>query len=227
MQGLSFNWFFLFILLFLGVLLLLIWPLKVCIRIDNLRENKSIQIVFALYISKGITVMKVSRKLDLHDGNNEVRFQNLQHRLETVKKTKIGRVFRFIFKAPGPALCFLRSSKWRKLDLFLRFGTGDPAWTAIITGCLRTLAGLFSLSLSEYFNFAAQRPRILIYPSFMEQELFFLLSWEFGFNLLQVLSLSATIFVVNLRERWFRKVGTSHSRLNENSHGKFERDGGC
>ncbi|MGI5875697.1 MAG: DUF2953 domain-containing protein [Dethiobacteria bacterium] len=218
-----------FFLLFLPllVLLLLLWPITVCIKIDNLRENKTIKFLLELYIFKRTKVFRVKKGINVDNKIDGQRLSTFFCKPEASGKSKGSRIFQFLRKYQWPTCYFLRTLRWDELDFFLRLGTGDPAWTAIITGFLRSFAGLLSFYLSRYLIFIAQKPRLLIYPSFFKQEFSFMFSIEFNFNLLKVLLFLAAMFIVKLRERWFRYVRSSHSGLNENSHGKFERNGGC
>lgn len=205
-------------------------PLGVRIKIDNLRENNTnnfILLVVTFLIFYRLKIFKLKKIiLSFSDQQENAGLLLLQRLTTIIKDEKIRRLIS-ILKNPLLMHFFLNTAKYKKLDFFLKIGSGDPAWTAILTACLRSFFGILSPYLLRFLFFKQGKPRLLIYPSFLRQELLFLFSLEISFNLARLLYFYIAILIFKLLERWSKNERTSDSGFDGNSYGKFKRDGRC
>lgn len=170
----SFCFWFPFLFLFLLFLL----PLEIRISFDNLRQDKGISLQMAALLWGRVTLFKLLRTFPA--GFKITSFSELADALVAEKDSWYKSEKKRLQKIVSLVYCYMQSVTWKDFDLVLKIGTGDPAWTALLTGFLRCLFGWGSPRVTRLLSFKkGNRPRFLVYPSFQESEFVFLLSVEF------------------------------------------------
>ncbi len=215
-------YFYLCFLLFFFFITLMLIPLTIRIKIDNWRKNNCISLEIKLlffsihktyYLSKYFTAPKSTAS----------KFFSLKKILDEQNYHKLLDIFL------NSLAIFHRQLKkftWRRLDLKLKLGTGNPAGTALIMGSLHGTCSILSVYLGKYYSFQKQ-PLFLLYPSFTARMLYFELLLEFKTSMVRLLHLGLYLLAYFFLGRWFINAGTSNPGFNENGHGKFKRNGGC
>jgi hypothetical protein len=128
---------------------------------------------------------------------------------------------------------FILALRWRKLDFNVKIGTGDAAWTGVLTSFLRQLSEIASYYFFQVLSFK-QRPRILIYPSFLQKEFIFSFYVEFYANGMILIYYSTLILweavfrgQIQILWRLVRYGRASYTGFDDNGHGKFKGNGRC
>lgn len=208
-------YFYVCFLLFFFFIVIMLMPSIICIKIDNWRKNNCISLeVKLLYFSIYKTFYYKSTASKANFLKKIFEAQNHNKLLDTLLNSLT------IFHRQ------LKKIAWRSLNLKFKLGTGSPAGTALIVGSLQGIGSILSLYLGKYYSFQKQ-PRFLIYPSFTAKSSYFELLLEFKTSTARLLYLGLYLLAYFFLGRWFLNAGTSNPGFNENSHGKFKRDGGC
>ena len=193
--------------LFLFVILLFLLPVEIRITIDNLRKDKSISLQLIILFWGKIKFWQVKRIFPAAFQINSF-LKQCHALLEKEEWYKSGKAQ--LQKTAGAVYRLMRAAIWKKLELQVKLGVGDPAWTALLTGFLRYLSGRGSPHVLRLLSFKKEsRPRFLFYPSFLEREFIFLISVEFTVSGLKLIYYSVKIFCetilglqrLNLRRR--------------------------
>lgn len=207
--ALSLYFWFLFLSFFLAIVVV---PFTIRIKINNWRKNNSISLeikflFFALHKTFGFSRFSVAT-------------QNIASRIfffQDINSLFAGLAF---FNRQ------LKALNWRYLSLKITIGNGNPAETALIAGSLLGTSGFLSRYLKKHYSFKKQ-PRFFIYPSFTARIFYFDLLFAFKTSVGRLLYTGIYLTAYLLAGRWLRNAGASNPGLNENSHGKLKRNGGC
>jgi hypothetical protein len=219
--------------LFLFVLLIPFFlPLWIRISFHNLRKDNivSVELEIKLFKKLRLFLFKKIFSSALNDENLKNVYKYLSQLKEIVHRRKLYK--ESFLRLYDLAYLFASSLSWQRLDIFCKFGTGDPASTAILTGSLRFLASVISYRIYKILTFSENKPRILIYPFLLKKEFIFFSSFEINTSGARIFLILLNIawklikeFMIKKYWRWVRNVGSSYSRLNDDSDGKFKRDG--
>lgn len=194
--------------LFLFIILLFLLPVEVRITIDNLRKDKSISLQLIILFWGKVKLRQIKRIFPAAFQINSFLEQCNALVKEKEEWYKSGKAQ--LQKTAGAVYHLMRTAIWKKFDLKVKLGSGDPAWTALLTGFLRYLSGRGSPHVLRLLSFKkGKRPLFLFYPSFLEREYIFLLSVEFTVSGLKLIYYSVKIFCeiilglqrLNLRRR--------------------------
>ncbi|MGI5823502.1 MAG: DUF2953 domain-containing protein [Dethiobacteria bacterium] len=216
---------------FLFVFLLFFLPFKIRISFDNLRQDKSISLQLIVFLWGKATLFKLQRNFPA--GLKTTYFAELAGTLTAEKsgwqkdsKKSLQKISLLVFD-------FMQAVVWRKFALKVRLGTGDAAWTALLTGFLRYLSGRGSPHILRLLTFEKDsRPFFLVYPAFQDQEFVFLLTTEFTAGGLKIIYYTVRIFWeisvcyqnIILRRR-FKNGRASHPGFDDYSYGKSQGNG--
>lgn len=216
---------------FLFIFLLLLLPLEIRISFDNLRKDKGISLQLVVLFWGKVKLWQLQRTFPA--GLKMTSFWQQAYALAEGKadwyksgKVKLQKITFLVYR-------FMRAIIWKKFDLKVKLGTGDPAWTALFTGFLRYLSGRGSPHVLRLLSFRkGSRPRFLVYPSFLEREFLFLLSVEFTASGLKILYYTVKIFwetvlgyqILILRRR-SKNGRTSNPGFNDHSYGEPQGNG--
>ena len=214
--------FYALILLFTVVFIILLLPVTIRIKIDNWRKNNFISFeieLFFLTIHRTYSPQRLSRIFQspaIRTGSWARIFQDKYLK----RKINILLANLSFFNRQ------LKTFQWQYMDINLKISAGDPARTALLIGSSLSISGLLSLHLEKIYAFK-KRPRFRIFPSFAVMSIYFELFFQFKTSLGRLFYLGLYLLAFLFVGRWFINAGTSNSGLNENSHGKLKRNGGC
>lgn len=224
----SFCFWFLLLLL---LIILLLLPLTIRISINNLRKANSVSFELFILLLKRFQLFAYKKTLftlNKNEGTHVISL--LRSILEGKQSWKEPREIR-IKKHLLLIYRLISAFGWERLDLYIKLGTGDPSWTGIITGFLRSFFGILSLLISNNLG-VRQRPGFFVYPSFFQKELSFFFRAEFGLYGLRIIYYLIWLFLEiaiagNLKKLWrcFKYGRTSYSGFNDYGDGKLKRDG--
>lgn len=217
-------YFYLCFLLFFFFITFMLIPLTIRIKIDNWRKNNCISLEIKLLF------FSIHRTYYLSKAKEFTSHQITASKFFLLKKFLDEQNYRQLLDTLLNSLPIfhrqLKKISWRCLDLKLKLGTGNPAETALIMGSLHGICSILSLYLVNDYSFQKQ-PLFLLYPSFTAKMLYFELFLEFKTSMVRLLHLGLYLRAYFFLGRWSLNAGTSNPGLNENSHGKFKRNGGC
>lgn len=207
--------FYFFLFLAVAVILCLLLPLVIRIEAKNTQENNFIcYLKFQVYIY-GLKVLNVKKRVGNFKFPKDF-FQIIRDELKVAHKdiekegrpgaenelkvieSKIEQILRLVGR-------FCRGVQWRRLDLSFQVGSGDPAWTGILTSGLRFLSGCLSSYLKQHLKFSQEGPRLLVYPSFFKKEFVFLLIVEFQGKVVTFLYFGLNLFIIMLSKQIWKK----------------------
>ena len=216
---------------FLFVFLFFLLPYKIRISFDNLRQDKSISFELIVFLWGKAALFKLQRNFPA--GFRITYFEELANTLAAEKSGwhKDGK--KGLQKIPLPVFDFMQAVVWEQFTLKVKLGTGDAAWTALLTGFLRYLSGRGSPHILRLLTFEkGSRPFLLVYPAFQEQELTFLLTAGFKAGALKIIYYTIKIYweilmyYQNIILRRQSKNGrTSHPGFDDHSYGKSQGNG--
>lgn len=218
--------------LFLFVAVIILWlPLQIRISMNNLRKDNSVSLEMEIFILGRVKLFRWKKHFLVTENVfflSEM-LASIAERGRWWKELSTIRLRKILFLMYR----FILALKWRQLDIYVKLGAGDAAWTGVLTGLLRYLSAMVSADLSKRFHLE-NRPRILVYPSFLQKET--------NFSLLMVFYTSGAVLIYHstllLWELFYRsqiqilrrlvKYGrSSYTGLNDNGHGKFKGNGRC
>lgn len=212
-------WSFYFLFPFLFVFLLFFLPCKIRISFDNLRQDKGISLQLIVLFWGKVTLFKLQKNFPA--GLKATCLGELFNTLTAEKiswpessKKRLQTIIFLVFD-------FMQAVVWKQFALKVKLGTGDAAWTALLTGFLRYLSGRGSPHIMRLLTFGKDsRPFFLVYPAFQKHEFIFLLTAEFTAGSLKIIYYTARIFweifmcyqILILRRR-FKKWQNIRSRV--------------
>lgn len=178
---------------FLFIFLLLLLPVEIRITIDNLRKDKSISGLLIVLFGGKIKLLQTKKTFPALlqvDSFLKQCFELWREKEEWFKSGKMR-----LKKIAGTIYSIMRAGTWKKLDLHIKLGNGDPSQTAFLTGLLRYVSGRGTPHVMQLLSFKkACRPRFLFYPSFQKHEFVFLFTVEFTLSGLKLVYYGAKIF---------------------------------
>jgi len=223
---LSFYLWFLFFVLLPAILFL---PLKIRISFDNLRKDSSVSFQLSFYLPGPILIGRFKKnifipKIKVASG---LTLQSIwKNYWGILTKTRLHKLL-FI------ACRFALASRWKVIDIKIKVGTGEAAWTGLLTGLLRQVAAVVSGYLFQVLSME-QRPRLLVYPSFGPKGFVFSFHVEFYASIISIFYYSTLLFyeaVIRPKNQYLWRMiiyGRSpHTGLDDNRHGKFKGNGRC
>ncbi len=228
----SFYFLFLLFLFLLLVLIILLLPLTIRISINNLRKANTVFFELNFFLLGGVKLFSYNRvllslKKEAEGDGLLLLLHSLMEKKQDWKesyKRGINKHLLFIYR-------LITAFGWERMDLYVKLGSGDPAWTGIITGFLRFLSSMLSLYISKTAG-SCQRPGIFVYPSFFQKELVFSFRAKFRLNGLRIIYYSMLLFLEIVVTGYFKKIWrcikngrTSYSGFNDYGDGKLKGDG--
>jgi len=223
MEPATFYYFLFLLVLLLFIILLL--PVTICIKVDNWRKNNFISLEMKLFFLLFYKTYNFKR----YSSSVKKSTAKILSFGEIFKRQTLNKEFDFFLSGLAFFNHRLKTLNWRFMDLKLKAGTGDPAGTALLTGSLCGASSFLSMYLEKHYSFP-KRPCFHIYPSFTDMCFYFELLFEFKTSVGRLLYMGLYLLAYLSAGRWYINAGTSgtsNSGLNENSHGKLKRNGGC
>ncbi len=174
------GWFFSLYVTFIffisiALILLLFTPLTLRIKLHNLRDDNIISlwagfIVFRKY--KIFILRKIWQAEPKHQDRGEIyrRLSRIYGKFNAGQRKRQRNIF---------LSRFFKAVSWHEFTVILKAGSGDPATTGLMLGLAQIFGTLITLYLRQYWHFAQNIPRFLLYPSFTDKEFKYFISLEF------------------------------------------------
>lgn len=168
------GFLFLFVIvLIIFLLCILLVPITLRIKLDNLRHDSNISLSLAVKLCGRMQIFSLQRILGAETGYKVLKIADRRVKLSKQDLHKAVTLLQRLHSAVA----------WHETEVMLRFSTGDPAATGIIAGILHGLGGVLSAKLRRTRHFRKKKPVILVYPSFFEKELKYHLAIELSSSL--------------------------------------------
>ncbi len=210
-QDISAPFYFLLIGLFF---LLLLIPFRLRIEIHNLRDNNVIHFTLMLLVFNRLQLLTIKKNFhwfNIFEGKKILGTWN------NIFRTKKDPEKFFIGMKDYFSSClqqFLKHMPCTSFVMTIKIGTGDPAWTGILTSILRVSS---SLLVSKFAPASHQVVRTSIFPSFYHRELSLYLFLEVKLSGLKVILFALAwsklfLLLINQRYRRNKKCQTDPSK---------------
>jgi len=185
-------------------------------------QKFSVQVPVISSSSRGISVQAEAGKVKKSLGFSVPSLQEIKQYLAFVKRVK-GTLRRFF------NLC-RRIIKVRQFVWHTEIGIDDSARLAQMTGALWAVKGMVSAGLYRMFKFSKQpvfRVRPHFNRSYFRTVFTCILEFPLGYAIIAAFFAGYLVIKLKLSKRGEVNVRTSNPRPDEDSHGKYQRDGRC